>query len=266
MNTRHVLVAAALVVGGVGLGGAGLVLAQDAATFDASQLPAIKGQVAQYSLTPRGDVDGLILSDGMEVHLPPHLGTQLVFSVKPGDAVTIHGLRARNLPMVQAMSVSNDATGNTVTDNGPGGPPKPGGPPNSPLASRGGMEQGLTAQGRIKEQLHGPRGDLNGALLEDGTIVRLPPPEAQRLAAELVPGAPLFVRGAGLSSSLGRVIEAQAIGPNQTQLAQIAAPPPPPPGPGRHPPPPGRPGLLPLSAPDAPPPPSGPAPSDRAPG
>ena len=148
--------------------------------------------------------------------MPPHLGTQLVFTVKPGDAVTVHGLRARAIPMVQALSVTNDATGNTVIDNGPGGPPRP-----------GGAKQMLTAQGHIKAQLHGPEGDLNGALLEDGTIVRLPPPEARRLAADLTPGAPLCVEGDGFTGPLGRVIEASSIGPNQNQLAQIAAPPPP---------------------------------------
>ena len=52
--------------------------------YDPSGLPATKGTVARYSLTPRGDVDGLILGDGTEVHLPPHLGTQLVYAVRPG--------------------------------------------------------------------------------------------------------------------------------------------------------------------------------------
>ncbi len=57
--------------------------------------------------------------------MPPHLGTQLVYAVKPGDAVTIRGLKARALAMVQAMSVKNDATGATVTDTGAGRPPRP---------------------------------------------------------------------------------------------------------------------------------------------
>jgi hypothetical protein len=228
MTTRHALLAAALIASG-----STIAQAQPGATYDPSQFPTIQGKVAQYSLTPHGDVDGVILTDGTEVHMPPHLGTQLVFAVKPGDAVTIHGLRARAIPMVQAMSVTNDATGNTVTDNGPGGPPGP-----------GGAWQTLTAQGHIKAQLHGPEGDLNGALLEDGTIVRLPPPEAQRLAADLTPGAPLYVQGDGFSGPLGRVIEATSIGPDQNQLAQIAAPPPPP-GPRFGAPPPGRPGQFP---------------------
>jgi hypothetical protein len=219
MRTRPLLLLATLLAGG------GVARAQDLTTFDPRQLPAMQGKVAEYSLTPRGDVDGLILTDGTEVHLPPHLGTQLVFAVKPGDQVTIHGLRARAIPMVQAMSVSNDATGNTVTDNSSGGPRGP-----------RGAEQALTAQGRIKAQLHGPQGDLNGVLLEDGTIVRLPPPEAQRLASELTPGAPLYAEGDGFTGPLGRIIAAQSLGSSPTQITRIAAPPPP--RPGRRPPPP----------------------------
>jgi hypothetical protein len=57
-------------------------------------MPDIKGKVAQYSLTSRGTVDGLILTDGTEVNLPPHASTQLVFAVHPGDAVTIRGTKA----------------------------------------------------------------------------------------------------------------------------------------------------------------------------
>ena len=232
MRTKHWLLAATLLVGGLGAA-----VAQNATTYDAAQLPAIQGKVAEYSLTPRGDVDGLILADGTEVHLPPHLGTQLVFAVKPGDDVTIRGLKARAIPMVQAMSVKNDATGTTVTDNGAGPPGQPG--------PRGG-QQALTDTGRIKTQLHGPRGDLNGALLEDGTIVRLPPPEATRLATLLTAGASVTVQGQGIDGPLGRVIEARSIGADAEHLSQVAAPPPPP---GHRPPP---------GGPDAPPPPHGP--------
>ena len=71
MRTRHALLAATLIASSAGIAGA-----QQAATYDPGQLPAIQGRVGQYSLTPRGDVDGLILADGTEVHMPPHLGTQ----------------------------------------------------------------------------------------------------------------------------------------------------------------------------------------------
>jgi hypothetical protein len=234
MRTRYVLPSGTLLAGGVGAA-----TAQNAATYDPNQLPAIKGTVSEHSLAPRGDVDGLILADGTEVHLPPHLGTQLVYAVKPGDAVTIRGLRARAVPMVQAASVTNDATNSAVIDNGAGWAHGP-----------KGVERTLTAQGRVKAQLHGPQGELNGVLLDDGTIVRLPPPEAWRLAADLTPGAAIYVAGEGFDGVLGRVIAADSIGPNTTRLSRIAAPPP-----GRgHRPPLAGPDLGPAAGPGAPPP------------
>lgn len=229
MKTRNILLAGVLAT--ASLGAVGAALAQNAATYDPAQLPAIQGTVAQYSLTPRGDVDGLILADGTEVRTPPHLGAQLSQAVKPGDAVTIRGLRARNLPLVQAMQVSNDAGGASVTDTGPGdGPRGPGGPDGGPggpdARPRGPADQpALTAQGRVKAALHGPRGDINGALLEDGTIIRLPPPEAQRLASQIAPGATVYVQGPGYAGPLGRVIAARAIGPDANSTTPIAAPP-----------------------------------------
>src|ERR1700746_3532340 len=142
MRTIRSLLGATLLAASV----AGDALSQAGPAYDPQQLPALQGKVGQYSLTPRGDVDGLILDDGTEIHLPPHLGAQLVFTVKPGDRITVHGLKARAIAMVQAMSVTNDATGATVTDNGPDGPSGP---------RDGGTY--LSAQGHIRTQLHGPR-------------------------------------------------------------------------------------------------------------
>src|ERR1700754_4937603 len=68
--------------------------AQPLAAYDPEQLPATEGRVAQYSLTPRGDVDGVILDDGTQIHLPPHLGSPIVQTIKPGDTITIRRLTA----------------------------------------------------------------------------------------------------------------------------------------------------------------------------
>ena len=114
MRTREVLVAATLLAAS-----AETAMAQPVATYDPQQVPATKGQVAQYSLTPRGDVDGVILQDGTQVHLPPHLGAQLVEAVKPGDAVTIRGLKAQAIPLIQVISITDGASGKTVVDSGP---------------------------------------------------------------------------------------------------------------------------------------------------
>lgn len=176
--------------------------------WDGSQLPETRGVVKQYTLTPRGDVNGMILNDGTEVTLPPHLTSQIVFAVRPGDAVTIRGLRARALPLVEAASVTNFTTGASVVDSGP-----PGGPDRS--ASE------LTTSGKIAAQLHGRRGEVNGAVLDNGTIVRMPPPEAERMQGLLQPGQPVTVRGATLKTVFGTVIDASAIGASPDQLTEL---------------------------------------------
>lgn len=201
MKFRTGLLAASLLVSL-----SGIALAQRGPVYDPAQLPEIKGKVAQYLLTPRGDVDGLLLADGTEVHVAPYLSTQLAFSVKPGDAVTIHGLRAKAIPMVMAASVTNDASGAILT-----------GGPRALMAP-------LEVTGTVKALLHTPRGDVDGVLLTDGTTVRLPPPEATRLAAELAVGKTLYVRGPGSEGPLGKVLAAQTLGPDKEHAQTLAGP------------------------------------------
>ncbi|NPU13029.1 hypothetical protein HL667_01915 [Bradyrhizobium sp. 83012] len=183
-------------------------------TWDASQLPETRGIVKQYTLTSRGDVDGLILNDGTEVKLPPHLTPQIVFAIRPGDGVSVRGLRARALPLVDATAITNIATGKSVVDNGP---------PDGP--GRPGSDQ--TVNGRITTLLHGKRGEVNGAVLEDGTSLRLPPPEAERLADTLRPGQTISVRGDLLETALGKLVDVRAIGTSPDQLTEIEGPRPP---------------------------------------
>jgi hypothetical protein len=196
--------------------------AAGAPIYDLQQLPATGGTISRYTLTPQGDVDGLILADGTEVHFPPHLSTQLVYAIKPGDAVTIRGLKALNAPLIAAIAITNNATGATVVDRGPGAGPGPG-----PRGAR----QAMSLQGRVQMSLHGPRGELNGAMVEDGAILRLPPPAAERLAALLMPGQTILIQGDGLTTAMGRVVEVQAIGRSQTELNFVRRPGPPPRGP-----------------------------------
>jgi hypothetical protein len=83
-------------------------------------------------------------------------------------------------------------------------------------------------QGRIRMPLHGPRGDVNGALLEDGTILRLPPPEAERFTALLQASQTVVAEGVQLTNPIGRVLEVRQIGSSRDQLNPVQAPP----GPG----------------------------------
>jgi hypothetical protein len=175
--------------------------------YDPQQLPAYRGQVQQLTLTPRGDIDGLILSDGTEVKTPPHLSIQLAYSVKPGDTVTVHGLRAAALPLVQAVSITDEASGQTEIDNGPPGPGRgPGAPPQAlgpaafgavPPAPAAPMPGLTEAQGRVRMTLHGRQGEVNGALLDDAQfcVCRRPRPTDSRPFCS--PARPWSPRGSG---------------------------------------------------------------------
>jgi hypothetical protein len=84
---------------------------------------------------------------------------------------------------------------------------------------------GLTEiQGCVRMALHGPRGDVNGALLEDGTVLRLPPPEAARFASLLQPGQTVAAKGDELTNPLAEVLEAHQLGASRTQLSLVARP------------------------------------------
>ena len=220
MNRKtFLMVAGAMAIGGLlvhggasaqPMGGRGG--ASGAPLYDPAQLPQFKGRVAQYSLTPMGEVDGLILADGTEVHVAPFVSTQLVFAVKPGDAVTIHGVKAQAVAMIMARSIANDATGASVVVVPPRGPGRMGG------------GAGLEAEGKVAGMLHSMRGEANGVRLEDGTLVRLPPPEAKRLAETLAVGKSIAVRGEGYAGPMGRVIAARQIGADKETLKDVAGP------------------------------------------
>jgi hypothetical protein len=198
-----------VVLGAAMAAATGVVFAQEP-TYDPAQFPEIQGKVSQYTLTPRGDLDGLILDNGTEVQISPRVSLDLAFAVRPGDTITIHGLKAHALPMVLAMSITNDATHATVLTG-----------PTHRSHDRGAM---IEAQGKIKAQLHDTDGEMNGVQLDNGTTVQLPPPEAQRIGVELAVGQTIYVRGAGTVNLLGRAIAARFIGPGKESATEVVGP------------------------------------------
>src|ERR1700691_746341 len=207
-----------------------------AAVYDPQQFPALRGEVQQFTLTGRGDIDGFILRDGTEVKTPPELSTQLAFVVKPGSHVTIHGLRAAALPLVRAVSVTDEATHQTVADsdagaplNPPPPPPREGPPGPPPTPGQAALAE---QSGRVRMALHGPQGEVNGVLLESGALWRFPPDQAAQLGSLLQPRQSLVAEGTVLTSTLGTVVEVEEIGTSRDRLVAVGPPMPPPPGPG----------------------------------
>jgi hypothetical protein len=90
--------------------------APGAPAYDAQQLPETRGTVQRFTLTPRGELDGFLLTDGTEVHLPPHLSDQLATAVRPGDPVSVRGYRSPAAPLIVATTVTDTSTNQTVVD------------------------------------------------------------------------------------------------------------------------------------------------------
>jgi hypothetical protein len=183
-----------------------------------------EGTVVQYLMNHHGEVDGLLLNDGTQVHFPPHMAKDLVAVVKPNDSVSIQGYRSLGGPVMSAPVITNTKTGQSIAEREPTLLDRPILPPSVKDLSL--VER--HAEGTVRTLLYGPRGDVNGAVLDDHTIVHFPPHAAYQVANLLQVGRSISAIGYGTENEYGRAIEVTAIGAPGTPMMPINDP-----GPGR---------------------------------
>ena len=58
----------------------------------------ITGTVKAFTLTPIGEIEGMILTNGTEIHVPPHLTEQVAAAVHSGEARRGSRVERRVLP------------------------------------------------------------------------------------------------------------------------------------------------------------------------
>jgi hypothetical protein len=186
---RAAAIIIALVVGlGVTLVTGSKVRASDPATRPVR----LQGILAHYTLTTTGDINGFVLADGTQINVLRHLATSLVLVARPGDPVTVQGRRQKVGPAIDADDVRNDTSGAVLAGRGP--------KPRPDLGSS-------QVTGKVQFMLHGPDGALDGVVLEDGTVLRLPPENLEQFAAQLAPGLLVVAQGRLLSTPFGRVVD-----------------------------------------------------------
>jgi hypothetical protein len=180
--------------------------------IDHDSLPETRGIVERFVMNSRGEIDGLLLDRGTNettlVHVPPHLSAEIEAGVRPGEAVRVHGVRPRGTHMIAAVALIA-ADGRAIIDNGPDDKQRKDSARNS---RKDRSVERLQVAGIVRLSLYAPKGELRGALLQDGSIVRIDPKEAQRFAKLLQPGASVAVRGDGIETPHGRVVEGREIG------------------------------------------------------
>jgi hypothetical protein len=171
--------------------------------IDPASLPETRGTVTRFLLNPHGELDGFVLGRARQVHFPPHLGKQVSRNIAVGDAVKVRGIKPRGVDMIAAVAITAK-NGKVILDEGPEHHIPP---PHKPHGERPSME----AFGEVKMALHGPKGELRGAVLDDGTSLRMPPHAAAELAAYLTPGVHVHAWGRGVKNKHGRTIDVEEI-------------------------------------------------------
>ena len=181
----------------------------------ANSAPVVAGQLRRFLVNPHGEVDMLLLADGTLIKFPPHMTRDLVAAVKPGDAISVRGFREPG-GAVKAFVIVNETSRQQVIER----PPAPE-LVKMPKHLRFASLARLQVTGTVERALRGKNGEVNGALLADGTVVRFPPHASFDFASLLQPGQTLAAEGLGTENSNGKGLEATTMGPNPTTLRPI---------------------------------------------
>jgi len=147
------------------------------------------------------------------VHTPPQMEGELTGNAKAGDKIRVRGVRARSADVFAAVAVTGES-GRQIIDQGPGHDRK------HPKIDH----QKMRLEGTVRLSLFGPKGELRGALLADGIIIRIGPKEAEHLAELLTPGTKIVVSGDGIETQHSRVVQAKEIGSEMDNLRPIKGP------------------------------------------
>lgn len=184
--------------------------------FDPTQLPAFTGTVDRYLINPRGETDALLFREGPQIVFPPEFGEAVRRAAAPGRPLIVWGIRARQAPVITMLAFAPDSdTPPVVVDRVYWrlAPPD--------LPERAGR---LAAEGTVRAPYFTPQGEIAGAILEDGTVIAVPPRPASPLRELLRPGARLAAEGRGVEGPHGRALHAERIGEKADALRPVPPP------------------------------------------
>jgi hypothetical protein len=156
----------------------------------------IAGRIQDFTTAPRGEIDGATLDDGTLLHWPPHTGERMSEMLKKGDRVEAQGMpetTPKGDTHFEVRSITNLRTDASLDV---ASLPPPNGPRRDPRP-RPGRELGesRTVRGAIDRFTTAPRGEVDGAVLGDGTVIHWPPHLQDRFTNGLRKGDEVKVVG-----------------------------------------------------------------------
>jgi hypothetical protein len=167
--------------------------------IDPDALPETGGVINTLVYNPQGELDGFVLDGERLVHVPPHLAVRLGRRAAVGKAVRLRAIKPRDAPLLAAISLEID--GQSFVDDGPSGHHPPSAPAMRPA----------DIVGNVRLTLFAPRGEICGALLDDGTIVRLHPKGNEELAEYFETGRRIEVWGPAFRKGGTRVVDIEHV-------------------------------------------------------
>jgi hypothetical protein len=164
------------------------------------------GQVAHYLLTLDGIVEGLILTNGLQLRFPPHMSALLVAAVQPGDSIRVEGEAGKVTDFgqaVRAARIVNLQTGEMVVEQPPGST-------GLQVLTTTDYAQ-FDVSGTAAYWLVGHQGEIRGIVLSSGAQVRFSPEVSDQLYAIAQTGVRVEATGFGSGNGFGPVIEATSL-------------------------------------------------------
>jgi hypothetical protein len=158
---------------------------------------AFQGRVTRLSANDDYVYDGFYLQtaqDSMLVRFPVHLGAQITSLVKAGGTVTVNGT-LENPPLggKEVRMVSLSINGQTIYDS----------PPAAPAAPP--ADNFVNGNGKVVGTQMDREGRMNGLLLDNRTILRIPPGTAGQLAGLAKDGSQVGYSGMQKTPQTGEV-------------------------------------------------------------
>lgn len=188
----------------------------DAVWFDPTQLPSFTGTVERYLPNPRGQTDALLFREGPQVVFPPEVAEAVRRVAPRGQTLVVWGIRARKAPVITMLAFARPGDSTPTVVERPYW--------RRSLGDPQARMTRLAISGKVMQPYYSPQGEVVGAILEDGTVVMVPPRAAERLADLLAPGASLAAEGQGVAEGDRRALMAERIGADPATLRPIAVP------------------------------------------
>ena len=219
--------------------------------------------VRSFNYGPGGQVDGLVLSRGVVVHLPPEMGGEVCALAPAGTTVVATGwlhTGPAGENVLDAQTITNPATRALVSvpatpppaplgprDYGP--PPPAPGPPSPPPAVNPpppapmvpapiARQDFVTLTGSIRQWNYGPSGEVNGFVVSNGMLAAVPPDVGAQIHSTAGVGSKVTVAGyRSVGDNNLEIITVQSVtvrgrtfGVASPGPGGVAGPPAPPPG------------------------------------